>query len=228
MPHRNYISLEDPTCELTSSSRRIRSLARPRQASMASLSQIFEVPPLDSSLGAVLLGVIVGSMYVPFPHIASVVLNTRSTGSSERLYGLTVHQTYRYFKLYPEDRLFLKSLVRSFRSSLSTDTESKCKLSGSNNPVRALPAPSPCVGAYMISIHQCLRDSAYGSMDRCNVSKRRFKFCYYELGSDSGLISQLSFRYHGRLQPGQDPPRSLVSSLLIYIYKHYLTVGVFC
>ncbi|OJT05726.1 hypothetical protein TRAPUB_3454, partial [Trametes pubescens] len=45
---------------------------------MASLSQIFKIPPLDGNLGAVLLGVILGSMY---------------------------------FKLYPEDRLFLKSLV---------------------------------------------------------------------------------------------------------------------
>ncbi|KAI0824342.1 hypothetical protein BC628DRAFT_428045 [Trametes gibbosa] len=56
---------------------------------MASLSHILKVPSLDSSIGAVLLGVIVGSM----------------------LYGLTVHQTYRYFKLYPKDRLFLKVLV---------------------------------------------------------------------------------------------------------------------
>lgn len=39
------------------------------------------------------------------------MLNT-VTMSPERLYGLTVHQTYRYFKLYPEDRIFLKSLVR--------------------------------------------------------------------------------------------------------------------
>ncbi|KAH9850845.1 hypothetical protein C2E23DRAFT_832917 [Lenzites betulinus] len=56
---------------------------------MASLSHILKVPSLDSSIGAVLLGVIVGSM----------------------LYGLTMHQTHRYFKLYPEDRLFLKVLV---------------------------------------------------------------------------------------------------------------------
>ncbi|KAL1941002.1 hypothetical protein VTO73DRAFT_7638 [Trametes versicolor] len=56
---------------------------------MASLPQILKIPSLDSTIGAVLLGAIFGSM----------------------LYGLTVHQTYRYFKLYPKDRLFLKSLV---------------------------------------------------------------------------------------------------------------------
>ncbi|EIW52148.1 uncharacterized protein TRAVEDRAFT_53576 [Trametes versicolor FP-101664 SS1] len=56
---------------------------------MASLPQILKVPSLDSSLGAVLLGVIIGSM----------------------LYGLTVHQTYRYFKLSPRDRPILKFLV---------------------------------------------------------------------------------------------------------------------
>lgn len=182
---------------------------------MASLSQIFEVPPLDSSLGAVLLGVIVGSMYVLSPYVSGIVLKTDSTRAPKRLYGLTVHQTYRYFKLYPEDRLFLKSLVRPFRLLLGTNTDSKCKMSGFDNPVRALPAPSPYVSAH-ISIHQCLRDGTYGSMDRCNVSKRRF--CYYELGFDSGLISQLSFRYHRRLQSGQDPPRSLVRSLLIYTF----------
>ncbi|KAL1941000.1 hypothetical protein VTO73DRAFT_7636 [Trametes versicolor] len=45
---------------------------------MVSLPQILGIPPLDGNLGAVLLGVILGSIY---------------------------------FKLYPEDRLFLKSLV---------------------------------------------------------------------------------------------------------------------
>ncbi|EIW52143.1 uncharacterized protein TRAVEDRAFT_53571 [Trametes versicolor FP-101664 SS1] len=54
-----------------------------------SLSQLLHIPSLDDSLGAVLLGIILGSM----------------------LYGLTVHQTYRYFKLYPKDALYLKSLI---------------------------------------------------------------------------------------------------------------------
>lgn len=34
---------------------------------MVSLPQILGIPPLDGNLGAVLLGVILGSMYVPPP-----------------------------------------------------------------------------------------------------------------------------------------------------------------
>lgn len=45
-----------------------------------------------------------------------------TNGSPERLYGLTVHQTYRYFKLYPGDRLFLKTLVRLSPLSYSSRT----------------------------------------------------------------------------------------------------------
>ncbi|KAI0628327.1 hypothetical protein C8Q77DRAFT_1162322 [Trametes polyzona] len=56
---------------------------------MTSLPHLLKVPSLDSSLGAVLLGVVLGSM----------------------LYGLTLHQTYRYFELYPTDKLYLKILV---------------------------------------------------------------------------------------------------------------------
>ena len=31
----------------------------------------------------------------------------------DRLYGLVVHQTYRYFKLYPKDSGWIKALVRT-------------------------------------------------------------------------------------------------------------------
>ncbi|KAI0643500.1 hypothetical protein C8Q79DRAFT_979428 [Trametes meyenii] len=48
-----------------------------------------EFPPLDDTLGAIYIGLVVGTM----------------------LYGLTVHQTYRYYKLYPKDRLYIKALV---------------------------------------------------------------------------------------------------------------------
>ncbi|KAI0773045.1 hypothetical protein BD413DRAFT_311019 [Trametes elegans] len=45
--------------------------------------------PWWSTIGAVAAGVVVGVM----------------------LYGLTVHQAYRYFKLYPDDRFYLKTIV---------------------------------------------------------------------------------------------------------------------
>ncbi|KAI0366960.1 hypothetical protein BV20DRAFT_1055129 [Pilatotrama ljubarskyi] len=47
------------------------------------------IPSLDSSFGALLIGTCFGLM----------------------LYGLTVHQAYRYFRLYPTDTVFLRSLV---------------------------------------------------------------------------------------------------------------------
>ncbi|KAI0668073.1 hypothetical protein C8Q78DRAFT_271034 [Trametes maxima] len=47
------------------------------------------VLPLSDTLGAIYLGLLAGMM----------------------LYGLTVHQTYRYYKLYPKDRLYIKALV---------------------------------------------------------------------------------------------------------------------
>ncbi|TBU39146.1 hypothetical protein BD309DRAFT_872910 [Dichomitus squalens] len=49
----------------------------------------FPLPALDNTYGALLLGTFIGLM----------------------LYGLTVHQTYRYFRLYPTDILILVYLV---------------------------------------------------------------------------------------------------------------------
>ncbi|KAI0350804.1 hypothetical protein OH77DRAFT_1007132 [Trametes cingulata] len=48
-----------------------------------------QLPALDNTLGALLLGTFLGLM----------------------LYGLTVHQTYRYWRLYPKDVSWLKCLV---------------------------------------------------------------------------------------------------------------------
>ncbi|KAI0326510.1 hypothetical protein GY45DRAFT_1328862 [Cubamyces sp. BRFM 1775] len=48
-----------------------------------------KLPALDNTYGALLLGTCFGLM----------------------LYGLTLHQTYRYYRLYPKDRLWIKCLV---------------------------------------------------------------------------------------------------------------------
>ena len=44
------------------------------------------------------------------------------------LYGITLNQAYRYFRLYPKDLVFLKSLVCR-RSSPSYDTEEPNRVS---------------------------------------------------------------------------------------------------
>ncbi len=44
--------------------------------------------------------------------VLPVILLTSVNVPLNRLYGLTVHQTYRYFRLYPSDRHFLFWLVR--------------------------------------------------------------------------------------------------------------------
>ncbi|KAI0643493.1 hypothetical protein C8Q79DRAFT_1012763 [Trametes meyenii] len=49
----------------------------------------FGLPSMDSTLGAIYIGLVIGTM----------------------LFGLTIHQTYRYFKLYPNDRFYIKALV---------------------------------------------------------------------------------------------------------------------
>lgn len=50
--------------------------------------------------------------------------------SIDRLYGLTVHQTFRYFRMYPGDPRFLKATVRTCYSEyLSSRFLSKLKVS---------------------------------------------------------------------------------------------------
>ncbi|KAI0668080.1 hypothetical protein C8Q78DRAFT_1081482 [Trametes maxima] len=49
----------------------------------------FGLPSMDSTLGAIYIGLVIGTM----------------------LFGLTIHQTYRYFRLYPNDRFYIKALV---------------------------------------------------------------------------------------------------------------------
>ncbi|KAI0750015.1 hypothetical protein C8Q80DRAFT_1101397 [Daedaleopsis nitida] len=57
----------------------------------ASILQSLEaLPSLDQTFGAVLLGSFIGLM----------------------LYGLTIHQSFRYFRLYPTDAPYLKATVR--------------------------------------------------------------------------------------------------------------------
>ncbi|KAI0666789.1 hypothetical protein C8Q78DRAFT_421422 [Trametes maxima] len=57
------------------------------QAPLSPLS--LGLPSVGSTLGAVYIGIMLGAL----------------------LYGLTVHQTYRYFKLYPSDKIYIKILV---------------------------------------------------------------------------------------------------------------------
>ncbi|KAI0667101.1 hypothetical protein C8Q78DRAFT_1082604 [Trametes maxima] len=60
---------------------------------------LFALPKLGNTLGAVLLGSIFGFM----------------------LYGLMLHQTYRYYRMYPADGLVLKGLVIVMFLSLAWD-----------------------------------------------------------------------------------------------------------
>ncbi|KAI1785103.1 hypothetical protein LXA43DRAFT_1066197 [Ganoderma leucocontextum] len=53
------------------------------------LALLPKVPPLDNTFGAVLLGTFIGLIF----------------------YGITLHQSYRYFRMYPSDLPSLKRLV---------------------------------------------------------------------------------------------------------------------
>ena len=68
-----------------------------------------QVPHLDNTFGAVLIGTFIGLMCVSSasPGDPPLVLMYHS------LYGITLHQSYRYFRMYPADLPILKFLVRS-------------------------------------------------------------------------------------------------------------------
>ncbi|KAM5544786.1 hypothetical protein V8D89_001684 [Ganoderma adspersum] len=64
-----------------------------------------QVPPLDNTFGAVLVGTFIALTWVKFS--LNVWLDI---GRRDRLYGLVVHQSYRYFQLYPKDSVWIKAL----------------------------------------------------------------------------------------------------------------------
>ena len=70
-----------------------------------------EVPALDNTLGALLTGTCVGLVYV-FQYLGVNTMLTYALFVS--LYGLILHQTYRYFRLYPDDRFLIRVFVSSF------------------------------------------------------------------------------------------------------------------
>lgn len=72
------------------------------------------LPALDNTYGALMIGTAFGLMFVT-RHVSRClqVLKTRLT--SYRIYGMTVLQTYRYFRLYPDDRPIITWMVRRRR-----------------------------------------------------------------------------------------------------------------
>ncbi|KAI0655878.1 hypothetical protein C8Q70DRAFT_401916 [Cubamyces menziesii] len=58
-----------------------------------------ELPSLDSTLGAMLLGMFIGLI----------------------IYGVTLNQAYQYFRRYPQDSLILKTLVLVVLSATPSD-----------------------------------------------------------------------------------------------------------
>ncbi len=76
-----------------------------------SIPQIIQLPSLDDSFGALFIGMCFCILCV-FPSVH--VLPFSADGAvlrNYRLYGLTLHQTYRYFRLYPQDLKWLKYMV---------------------------------------------------------------------------------------------------------------------
>ncbi|KAJ8487652.1 hypothetical protein ONZ51_g4031 [Trametes cubensis] len=71
------------------------------------LTNMPKPPALDNTYGALLLGTVFGTMS---QHLLANTINVIEF-LVIRLYGLMVHQTYRYYRLYPKDRFWIKSLV---------------------------------------------------------------------------------------------------------------------
>lgn len=83
--------------------------SKPGAVVLSPLSIPDSIPPFDELYGALLIGTFITLMSVgicctdkPFDCLLT---------STTRLYGLTVHQTYRYVCLYPSDALVLKFIV---------------------------------------------------------------------------------------------------------------------
>ena len=66
------------------------------------------------TMGAVILGGVLGLMY----EYASFYYFSHADVTPSRSYGVTIHQVYRYFAMYPADRASLKFFVRSHTPSL--------------------------------------------------------------------------------------------------------------
>lgn len=77
-----------------------------------------QVPSLADSYGALFIGTCVSLVLVVHPLIITVFFLTSDIFLHKNsLYGLIIHQTYRYFRLYPGDPFHLKVLVCLFTSS---------------------------------------------------------------------------------------------------------------
>ncbi|KAJ8487653.1 hypothetical protein ONZ51_g4037 [Trametes cubensis] len=61
-----------------------------------------------ANLGGLANDVYIGDMY---GGVQAACSGQHIWGSTSGLYGLTLHQTYRYYRLYPKDRLWIKCLI---------------------------------------------------------------------------------------------------------------------
>lgn len=81
-----------------------------------SLPSLLGLPSFDTTLGAVLLGLVVGIMCV----IRLLYRSNCSLTRTIRLYGITVYQAYKYYTVYTDDGIRLKLYVRG-TSPLTVD-----------------------------------------------------------------------------------------------------------
>ena len=66
---------------------------------------------LNNTLGSLLIGTFLGILCV-LPRVCSFCDSRSFSVTRCRLYGWFAHQAYRYFRTYPKDPLWLKTLVR--------------------------------------------------------------------------------------------------------------------
>lgn len=66
-----------------------------------------QVSSLDNTFGALAVGTYVGLVWVS----CSCLILGHYSPIFGSLYGVSMHQAYRYFRLYPNDSTWLKSLV---------------------------------------------------------------------------------------------------------------------
>ncbi len=80
--------------------------------SSLNLGDVKQWSPLDKTLGVYLLGTFIGLVYGVSPLARFTASQLTLSSPTGRLYGISLHQMYRYYRLFPSDPRFIRILVR--------------------------------------------------------------------------------------------------------------------
>lgn len=86
-------------------------LVASRTVTVMEPTPFFQIPALDNTYGAILMGSNISLMYVCSMRIVFLGGHLLMYCYFGRLYGFNLHQAYRYFRQFPNDSRFVKLVV---------------------------------------------------------------------------------------------------------------------